>query len=104
MVRNLLSNALRHATSSVAITLSQDDDSIRLTITDDGPGVPTPMQDRIFERFGRADDARTRDDGGTGLGLAIARDIAQRHQGQIRYDNSWTGGARFIIDLDTAEP
>lgn len=104
MVRNLLSNAKRHATSSVAITLSQHDHSIRLTITDDGPGVPTEMQDRIFERFGRADDARTRHDGGTGLGLAIARDIAHRHNGQIRYDNTWTNGARFIIDLDTAAP
>lgn len=101
LVRNLLSNALRHAASSVTIALTQDDDSIRLTITDDGPGVPADMQDRIFERFGRADDARTRDDGGTGLGLAIARDIARRHNGEIRYDATWTTGARFTVDLDT---
>ena len=105
LVRNLLSNALRHATSTVTIALSQPGTTARLVITDDGPGVPPEARERIFERFGRADDARTRDEGGTGLGLAIVRDIARRHGGQVRYyDEARSGGARFVVDLDGGIP
>ncbi len=104
VVRNLLGNAVRHAQSTVTIMLSETDDRVRLTVTDDGPGVPAEFADRIFERFGRADDARSRDDGGTGLGLAIVRDIARLHGGDVRYDQSWSGGARFIVDLPNSRP
>lgn len=99
VVRNLLDNAIRHAATTVSITLVENDNIIRLAVTDDGPGVPADSRDRIFERFGRTDDARTRDDGGTGLGLSIVRDITLRHGGIVSYDETWTQGARFIVEL-----
>lgn len=103
MVDNLLSNAVRHAQSQVTVALGRHGDEVTLTITDDGPGVPADARERIFERFGRADDARTRHHGGAGLGLAIVRDITSRHGGTISYDDSWTDGARFAVRLPAAD-
>ena len=107
MVRNLLDNAVRHATSRVAVTLAEggvdrDDAQATLTITDDGPGIPPEQATAVFERFRRLDDARTRQAGGTGLGLAIARDIAERHGGALRLDASHRPGARFEVRLPAA--
>ena len=99
VIRNLLSNAVRHATSQVTVTLTENNQSIELTITDDGPGVPAEARDHIFERFARADDARTRAGGGAGLGLAIVRDIINRHDGTVTYQNAPTGGASFVVTL-----
>ncbi|MCF3137431.1 sensor histidine kinase, partial [Streptomyces olivochromogenes] len=78
LLRNLLDNAARHAAHRIQITVRNQDDWVVLTVHDDGPGVPTEDAERIFERFVRLDDARSRDHGGTGLGLAIARDLAHR--------------------------
>lgn len=97
--RNLLSNAIRHANTRVTVALQERVRAIELTIADDGPGVPVEHRDRIFERFARVDDARTRNDGGTGLGLAIAKDIVEHHGGTITYDPTWTSGARFVVTL-----
>ncbi len=99
VVRNLLGNAVRHAAETVTVSLGESDAAVRLAIADDGPGVPREARRRIFERFGRADDARTRAEGGTGLGLAIVRDIVHRHRGTVRYDDQWQGGARFVVEL-----
>jgi signal transduction histidine kinase len=71
-----------------------------LTIADDGPGVPPDQRGRIFERFTRLDDGRSRDAGGTGLGLAITHDIVVLHGGTIRVDNA--PGARFIVSFPAA--
>jgi signal transduction histidine kinase len=101
-VRNLLDNATRHARSTVTVTLTERDGGIELTVTDDGPGVPPPHRDRIFDRFTRVDDARTSDDGGTGLGLAITKDIVTNHGGTIGYDTMWEHGARFVVVLPAA--
>ncbi len=98
-VRNLLDNAVRHAVGTVTVSLTQHDGHVELTVADDGPGIPGDQQERIFERFSRLDDARTRHDGGTGLGLAITRDIVERHGGTVRYDAEWTSGARFVVVL-----
>jgi len=98
-VRNLLTNAAQHADTTVAVALREDDQQLVLTVTDDGPGVPVTHRDRIFERFARVDDARTRSDGGTGLGLAITKDIVNAHGGTINYDAGYTGGARFVISI-----
>ena len=68
-----------------------------LTVDDDGPGVPIADRDRIFERFARLDDARTRDEGGAGLGLAVVRGIAERSGGSVGVDRSPAGGARFAV-------
>ena len=72
-VRNLLDNAARHADSTVTVALHESESAAVLSVVDDGPGIPPDQRDRVFERFARLDDARTRDDGGTGLGLAIAQ-------------------------------
>lgn len=99
VVRNLLTNATRHARTTVTVTLDEHNDTIELAVADDGLGVAPEHRDRIFDRFARIDDARARVDGGTGLGLAITRDIVERHGGTIDYDSAWTDGARFTVLL-----
>lgn len=96
---NLLDNAQRHAESSVTAVVREDGDHILLTVEDDGDGVPEDERERIFERFVRLDDARSRDDGGAGLGLAIARDVATRHGGTLTVGVGERGGAVFELRL-----
>ncbi|MCX5204149.1 HAMP domain-containing histidine kinase [Streptomyces sp. NBC_00237] len=99
---NLLDNAQRHAVSSVAVTLRAEAGRAVLEVADDGAGVPEEERGRIFERFVRLDDARSRDEGGAGLGLAIARDVAHRHGGTLTVDRAAGGGARFRLVLELA--
>jgi signal transduction histidine kinase len=96
-VQNLLDNAERHAASTVTITLAETDGLARLTVSDDGAGIPEAKRGEVFERFTRLDEARSRDAGGTGLGLAITRDIVERHGGTIRLaDGPIT---TFVVEL-----
>ncbi|MFD4662183.1 sensor histidine kinase [Streptomyces halstedii] len=99
VIGNLLDNAERHAERSVAVTVRAEGRDVCLEVADDGTGVPPPERERIFERFVRLDDARTRDDGGAGLGLALARDIVSRHGGTLTVDTSPRGGAAFTLRL-----
>ncbi|WLW52514.1 sensor histidine kinase [Streptomyces sp. YU58] len=101
LLRNLVDNAARHAAHRIQITVRNQDDWVVLTVHDDGPGVPTEDAERIFERFVRLDDARSRDHGGTGLGLAIARDLAHRHGGTLILTPR-TLGACFRLRLPRA--
>ncbi|GAA3995014.1 hypothetical protein GCM10022384_48040 [Streptomyces marokkonensis] len=101
LLRNLLDNAARHAAHRIQITIRNQDTWVVLTVHDDGPGVPTEDAERIFERFVRLDDARSRDHGGTGLGLAIARDLAHRHRGTLTLKPR-TLGACFELRLPQA--
>ncbi|WP_369188754.1 sensor histidine kinase [Streptomyces sp. R08] len=101
LLRNLIDNAARHAAHRIQITIRNQDAWIVLTVHDDGPGVPTEEAERIFERFVRLDDARSRDHGGTGLGLAIARDLAHRHRGTLTLTPR-TLGACFQLRLPRA--
>jgi signal transduction histidine kinase len=96
-VRNLFDNAERHATSTVTVALVETAGRVRLTVSDDGPGIPFENRAVIFERFTRLDDARARDNGGTGLGLAIVSDIIQSHEGTIALDD--TTETRFVVEL-----
>ncbi len=98
LVRNLTDNAVRHAAATVTITLAERDTAAVLTVSDDGPGIPTVDRERIFERFTRLDEARSATTGGAGLGLAIARDIAEHHGGTVVVDPTDTG-ARFVVTL-----
>ncbi|WP_413803641.1 sensor histidine kinase [Streptomyces iranensis] len=101
LLRNLIDNAARHAAHRIQITIRNQDAWVVLTVHDDGPGVPTEDAERIFERFVRLDDARSRDHGGTGLGLAIARDLAHRHRGTLTLTPR-TLGACFRLRLPQA--
>uniref|UniRef100_UPI003FD7C1E2 sensor histidine kinase n=1 Tax=Streptomyces corallincola TaxID=2851888 RepID=UPI003FD7C1E2 len=99
---NLLDNAQRHAASRVTVTAAVEDGAITLTVLDDGPGVPPEDRERIFERFVRLDDARSRDTGGAGLGLAIARDVMHRHGGSLTVGGAPGEGAVFRARLPDA--
>ncbi|MFJ1644085.1 sensor histidine kinase [Streptomyces sp. NPDC088258] len=101
LLRNLIDNAARHAAHRVRITVRNEDARVVLTVHDDGPGVPAEDAERVFERFVRLDDARSRDHGGTGLGLAIARDLAHRHRGTLTLTPR-TLGACFELRLPRA--
>jgi signal transduction histidine kinase len=103
VIGNLLDNAERHARSAVTVSVcAAERGYVVVAVTDDGAGVPPRERERIFERFVRLDDARTRDDGGAGLGLAIARDVAARHGGRLTVDGAGEGGARFELRLPGA--
>ncbi|MFJ5925539.1 ATP-binding protein [Kitasatospora sp. NPDC092948] len=93
LLTNLLDNAQRHARTGVTVRLRTDPATGEavVDVTDDGPGIPPADRDRVFERFTRLDDARSRDDGGAGLGLAIARDIATLHGGTLRIEATASG-------------
>nr|WP_157169154.1 HAMP domain-containing sensor histidine kinase [Streptomyces typhae] len=99
---NLVTNAQRHTRSRVTVTSRADGVWAVLEVADDGDGVPRQERERIFERFVRLDDARSRDEGGAGLGLAIARDVAVRHGGTLTVDDSPGGGAVFVLRLPAA--
>ena len=96
---NLLDNAQRHARSTVTVSVRRDGAWAVAEVADDGDGVAEADRERIFERFVRLDEARSRDDGGAGLGLAIARDVAARHGGTLTVRDAPAGGALFELRL-----
>ncbi|MGI8329308.1 sensor histidine kinase [Actinomadura scrupuli] len=99
LVGNLLDNARKHARHEIQVQVRHQDAGVELTVTDDGPGVPAQDRERVFARFARLDNARSRHDGGTGLGLAIAREIAHAHHGTLHVEDAPGGGARFVLRL-----
>jgi two-component system, OmpR family, phosphate regulon sensor histidine kinase PhoR len=104
VLRNLLENATNYAPEGgeIVISAARHADRIRLTVADDGPGIPAADLPRVFERFYRADKARsrsTRDPGGTGLGLAIVKHLVGLHGGRVTAANRPEGGAAFTVDL-----
>ncbi|WP_247957210.1 HAMP domain-containing sensor histidine kinase [Microbacterium galbinum] len=102
LLRNLADNAARHAQGCVAIAVAPADGYVFVTVEDDGAGVPVDERERVFERFVRLDEARSRDAGGSGLGLAIVRGIAAASGGTVAVDDSRWGGARFVVTLPLA--
>lgn len=103
LLRNLADNAARHARGRVAIGVEPAEGHVFVTIEDDGAGVPVGERERVFERFVRLDEARSRDAGGSGLGLAIVRGIAAASGGTVAVDDSRWGGARFVVTLPLAQ-
>ena len=97
----LLDNALRFTPSggSVEVRASRQDGAVEATVTDTGPGIPPEHLARIFDRFYRAESARTREGGGTGIGLAIARGLARAQDGDLEAANAKDGGAVFRLKL-----
>ncbi|HEX2054754.1 MAG TPA: ATP-binding protein [Actinomycetota bacterium] len=101
VVANLLENAVRHSPDDGEVLVSAGGDQRRVTIhvEDQGPGIPETEADRVFERFYRADAARSTTQGGTGLGLAIAKWIVDLHGGQIRVESRNPTGCRMVVEL-----
>jgi signal transduction histidine kinase len=106
---NLIDNAVRHATSAVTITVETATRNKRpvavFTVTDDGHGIPEAERQRVFDRFYRLQESRSRQTGGTGLGLPIARDIVRNHHGRIRLTDRGDGspGLRAVVVLPLAD-
>jgi two-component system sensor histidine kinase BaeS len=98
---NLLSNAIRHtpAGGGIELRLICTPAEIRLSVWDSGPGIPEQALPNVFERFYRADKARSRAEGGTGLGLAIARQLARAHGGTLEAANHPHGGAVLTLSI-----
>jgi signal transduction histidine kinase len=105
VVINLVNNAVRHATHEVVVTVRAGADSGRpvaiLEVVDDGPGIPASARERVFDRFYRMQESRSRETGGTGLGLSIVRDIVRNHGGRVRLTERPDGapGLRAVVVL-----
>jgi signal transduction histidine kinase len=103
-IGNLADNAARHAHARVALAVRGEAAEAVVTVADDGDGIEPADRQRVFDRFVRLDDSRTRSAGGSGLGLAIVREIVHRHGGTVTVDAAAGGGARFEIRLPWTAP
>jgi signal transduction histidine kinase len=104
-LRNLGTNAVSHTASpdglvriSASLTATNPQ-RIRITVADDGPGIPAEHRHQVFERFHRIDSGRARSEGGAGLGLAIVKAIVEAHGGTVRVGRSPAGGAALEVEL-----
>lgn len=107
LVRNLVENAVRHASpgGEVRVETAREGDLARVTVQDDGDGIPEEERARIFEPFFRGARTRATEDGGAGLGLAIAREIARHHRGELTCEPAAQGrGARFTMRMPARPP
>jgi signal transduction histidine kinase len=98
-VRNLLDNAARYARTRVALSCREDAGCIVITVSDDGPGIPVEDRERVFGRFVRLEEGRSRENGSTGLGLPVVRGIVERMGGRVYFAEPELGGATAIIEL-----
>ena len=104
VIRNLADNAARHAEGLVELAVYDDDGWAVVTVDDDGAGVAVADRGRVFDRFVRLDDARSRDAGGAGLGLAIVRAVVEAHGGQVTIGEGLLKGAHLEVRLPAAQP
>jgi signal transduction histidine kinase len=98
-VRNVLTNACRHAARTVRVEVVDEAGALWIRVDDDGPGIAPEQRDVVLRRFGRLDEARHVDSGGAGLGLAIAASVAQAHGGDVEVGDAPLGGARVSLWL-----
>ncbi|MEU7956534.1 sensor histidine kinase [Micromonospora humida] len=105
-VSNLVENAITYSgeDTTVRVVTRADDDHVTVSVTDQGIGIAPTDVDRIFERFYRADQARSRATGGTGLGLAIVKHIASNHGGRVEVASTLGGGSTFTLRLPASPP
>jgi PAS domain S-box-containing protein len=104
VMSNLLSNAAKYSPQggTVRVRADIDGDRVRVSVRDDGPGIPEDFRERIFERFSQADVSTTREKGGTGLGLHIAKRFVEHMHGRIGFDSEAGRGSTFWIELPIA--
>ena len=102
-LRNLLENAVRHARSRVAVSCHEELGGtgrlVRISVSDDGPGIAPADRERVFGRFVRLGKDRGRATGGTGLGLAVVQGIVERHGGRVYFSDPEIGGATAVMEL-----
>jgi signal transduction histidine kinase len=100
VVRNLVENAIRHSPHGGTVTIGAErrDGTMAIEVLDSGPGIPESDAERVFERFYRADAARS-GDGGAGLGLAIVQWIVELHDGSVRAERAEPTGCRMVVTL-----
>jgi signal transduction histidine kinase len=97
-LRNLIENAVRYGKRArVAVNVSGEE--ARITVDDDGPGIPEVELERVFEPFARLEESRSKETGGYGLGLSIVRLIARSHGGEVKLENRPEGGLRATLSL-----
>lgn len=103
-VKNLIENAITYSDqgTSVGIGCSAKDSIAEITVTDSGAGISPENQERIFERFYRADPSRSRETGGTGLGLSIVKHVAKTHRGEIKLFSQVGVGSTFTLRVPLA--
>jgi signal transduction histidine kinase len=94
---NLLRNAVRHARARITVTVLQRSSSVWLVVDDDGHGIAVEHREKVFDRFYRVQDDRSRDSGGSGLGLALVAEVVRRRGGAVKVTESPEGGARFQV-------
>jgi signal transduction histidine kinase len=99
VIRNLVRNALRHATARIEVVIEERGKTLAIHVDDDGPGIPVEKRGSVFKPFMRLDQSRNRKSGGYGLGLAIAQRITLWHRGRLKITRSPLKGARFTLVL-----
>ena len=101
VLTNLLSNAAKFSPrgGTIFVAIGTGNDSVRVSIRDQGPGMPEEFRRRIFQKFAQADSSDSRAKGGTGLGLSIAKTIVERLGGSIGFDSEPGKGATFHVNL-----
>jgi two-component system OmpR family sensor kinase len=106
VVRNLVTNAVRHTSRDghIDVSISSDDGIVSFAVTDDGTGIEPDQLERIFDRFHRSDEGRSRAEGGSGLGLAIARAIVEAHGGSIGAESTPGDGATIRFSIPGSRP
>jgi len=105
VLSNLIENAVKYGRFEGRVKVSArllDSGRIEVAVRDDGPGISADACARIFERFYRADKARSREQGGTGLGLSIVKHVVQAHGGEVRVDSELGAGSTFYFTLAAA--
>ena len=102
IVMNLVSNALKFTfRGTIRVELCREGDSIQLSVTDTGTGIPASELSRIFERFHRVEGARSRTHEGTGIGLALTHELVRFHGGAIHAESEIDRGSRFVVRIPT---
>jgi two-component system phosphate regulon sensor histidine kinase PhoR len=104
VLSNLVDNAVKYCPSGtkVIVSAAEEDDRVKLVVSDSGPGIPAEHLPRVFERFYRVDAGRSRDVGGTGLGLSIVKHMVEAMRGRVAVESEVGRGSTFTVSLPRA--